>query len=95
MKFIIIRAAAEHIVGYALADANDDKNGGAGYTVKVWLRSGRQVQGGVVGGVMRPFSGGLYLELELWAKTAEADLGPTGRHVVIDPEQVEQIEVCW
>jgi hypothetical protein len=87
--------SGRHIVAFALDDANDEKNHGAGYTVNLWLRSGRQVHGSVMGGVMRPFSGGLYLELELWAKTAEADLGPTGRHVVIDPKQVEQIEVCW
>jgi hypothetical protein len=94
--------SGRHIVAFALDDANDEKNHGNGYTVNLWLRSGRQVHGSVVGGVMRPFSGGLYLELELWERKlyngyprADESPEPTGRHVVIDPEQVEQIEVCW
>jgi hypothetical protein len=83
------------IVAYALADANDEKNDGNGYTVNLWLRSGRQVHGSVYGGEMRVHKGGLLLELELWEPRPDADLAPTGRHVLIDPEQVEQIEVCW
>jgi hypothetical protein len=94
--------SGRHIVAAALDDANDEKHHGEAYTVHLWLRSGREVHGAVERGMMRPFNGGLLLELELWKQPfynghprgGEPPV-PTGHRVLIDPDEVEQIEVCW
>jgi hypothetical protein len=84
------------IVSRAISRADDPKNEGNGYTLSLHMHSGRVVHGAV-----------LELEehmlvLEVWERklygghprAGEPPL-QTDRIVMIDPAQVEQVEVCW
>jgi hypothetical protein len=93
--------SGRHLVQFALAEANDASNGHAGYTVNLWLRSGRQLHGAVVGKLVYSGSSAL-IKLRLWERPLHNGYPrdgeppvPTDREVLIDADEVEQIEIDW
>lgn len=85
------------IVEKAIKEAEAPENDGNGFTLHLWMQSGREFHGAVVNlEVVTEV-----LVLELWErKKCEGDpegqwRQPADRRIRIDTAKVEAVEVCW